>query len=113
MEKKLTINDEDVVVRTLTVEQIAEVMEKLDDHRKATLAEMLMETDLPEDFIMAATGLGQEWFTSVITPDHLDQVWKAFEETNSFLSKMLTRLAAAGRLIGELKQLNSDAPSAP
>ncbi len=113
MDKKLTINGEDVVVRTLTAEQIAEVMDKLDGDRKATLAEMLVETDIPEDFIMAATGLGEEWFTGAVTPDQLDQVWKAFEEANSFLSKMLTRLAAVGRLLGDLKQLSSDAPSAP
>ena len=98
--------------KTLTAEQIAELMEQLSKSRPATLAEMLMNDDIPEDFVVAGTGLTKEWFTGKVTPDDISKVWEAFKAANSFLSKMLPRLSAAGRLLEQLGQQNSEAQSA-
>lgn len=112
MDKTIKANDREITAKTLTVEQIADLMEKLDDKRTATLAEMLMDSSIPEDFVLASTGLPREWFTGSVTPDDIYKVWQAVEEVNGFLSRLLSRLSAAGKLLEQLGPPESEAPSA-
>jgi len=112
MEKKIKINGEEITAKTLTAEQIADLLDKLSTGRPATLAELLMDDEIPEDFVIAGTGLTSEWFTGQVTPDDISQVWEAFKEANGFLSRMLPRLSAAGKRVEPKGQPSSATPSA-
>ena len=112
MEKTITVGGKEIVAKTLTASQIADLMAKLDGSRKATLAEMLMDSDVPIDAVLVSTGLPAEWFSGPVTPDEIHQVWEAVIEVNDFLSRMLTRLAAIADILGRQEPSGSGAPSA-
>ncbi len=71
MEKTITVGDKDIVAKTLTASQIADLMAKMDGSRKATLAEMLMDSDVPIDAVLVSTGLYvlEEEILKYIPPD--------------------------------------------
>lgn len=99
MEKTITVGGKDIVAKTLTASQIADLMAKMDGSRKATLAEMLMDSDVPIDAVLVSTGLSAEWFSGPVTPDEIHQVWEAVIEVNGFLSRMLARLTAIAGIL--------------
>jgi hypothetical protein len=112
MEKTITINGRDIVAKTLTAPQIADLMAGLDGTRKATLAEMLMDSDVPIDAVLASTGLSADWFEGPVTPDEIFQVWEAVIATNGFLSRMLSRLTTIADVLEPPRQSGSGATSA-
>ena len=112
MEKKIKINGEEIIVTTLTADVIADLMERLSVGRPATLAEQLMNEDIPEDFVIASTGLTSDWFKGKVTPDDISQVWEAFKEVNGFLSRLLPRLFVDGKQAQPSGQPNSAPQSA-
>ena len=111
MEKKIKINGEEIVAKTLTAEQIADLLDKLEGKRPATLAEMLMDSEIPEEAVLVSTGLQSDWFTTDVTPDEIHQVWEAVREANVFLSKMLKRLFAVAAAQQQNRQETSEKTS--
>jgi hypothetical protein len=112
MDKTINVGGKEIVAKTLTAEQIADLMEKMDGKRKAVLAEMLMDSEVPIDAVLASTGLPAEWFDGQVTPDEINQVWEAVIEANGFLSRMITRLALIAKFLEQPGPSGSEEPSA-
>lgn len=90
-EKKLNIDSlGEITVRELTVAQVTEMVEQVQrPDRPNYLIEAILETRLPIEAVVLATGLAEEKLNSDITPSEAARVWEAVAEVNSFLSRKL------------------------
>lgn len=86
----------EITVKELTVAQVTEMAERVQrPDRPNYLIEAILETRLPMEAVVLATGLAEEKLNSDITPSEAAQLWEAVAEVNSFLSRKLDGQKAA------------------
>jgi hypothetical protein len=72
---------------------------------------LLVASHLPIEAISAATGLTSDELNGELVPSELDDIWRAVEEVNGFLSSMMLRLRDVAEELMALQK--SSGPPAP
>lgn len=91
--KMVKIGESEVVVKELTAVQVGELIEGFDSNRKPHMAELLLNSVISIDVVVAATGVSAAELGDC-TPSELDAIWTAVADVNDFLFRMLTSLVA-------------------
>ena len=97
--RELKIGERTITVNELTVAQVDALFSGFDAERPAHKAELLMESALPIEAVQMATGMTAEQLSGDICPSELAEIWQAVAEVNDFLSRLLDRMAQAGKEI--------------
>lgn len=93
-EKTITVGDNEITVRELTVDQVTNVMDGLEG-AKTSVFDLLLPDRLPAVAVCAATDLTLPKLKKMV-PSDLVQIWDAVEEVNPFFVGMVERLASLG-----------------
>lgn len=94
-EKRITVDDKEIIARELTVEEVTNIMDGLEGQAVENY-DLLFPDRLPAEAVRQATGLAEPDLVRM-TPSELDAIWQAVEEVNSFFGAMVGRLAALGQ----------------
>ena len=86
-------NEQEVVVKELTIEQISSVLES---DPEPTTIDLIFYDRIPAAAVMLSTGLTRESLQEEISPSEFDSLWSAVEEVNPFFVKALDHLAEIG-----------------
>ena len=97
--REVQVGDRKITVNELTVAQVDALFSGFDAERPAHKAELLMESALPIEAVQMATGMTAEQLSGDICPSELAEIWQAVAEVNDFLSRLLGRMAQAGKEI--------------
>lgn len=100
-EKTIEVGGTAVTARQLTVEQVIDLFDNADPKRVVSMAELIMDSAIPIEAIIASTGLTIEQLNGGILADELRQVWEAVGEVNDFLSPLMARLKKVADRIPE------------
>ena len=95
--KEMRIGERTITVNELTVAQVAELFDGFTADRVVHKAELLVNSAVPIEAVLLATGMTAEQLAGDIYPSELAEIWQAVEEVNDFLSQLLGRMAQAGR----------------
>lgn len=98
-----------IVVRQLTVREVAEFFDSAGDVR-ITAADLLMNRTLPAAVVCVATGLKPEELAGEVTPSELAGLWEAVEAENPFFLQALERLGALGQRAARIQGAASAPP---
>ena len=94
--KKLTIEGlGDIEVKELTAAQVEELMRADMAERPFYVMEALLNRPLLIEAVSLSTGISTERLNGEITPSAAEAIWKAAEEVNGFLSRLMERLRDA------------------
>ncbi|MDY0261978.1 hypothetical protein [Syntrophotalea acetylenica] len=98
--KIIQFDGQEVTVKELTVEQIADCMDAVCEGKVDNL-DLLFDGQLPSEAVVRSTGL-ERGALQTHSPSALELLWKAVEETNPFFLKMVRRMAVtAGKPSGK------------
>ena len=97
--REVQVGDRKITINELTVAQVDALFSGFDAERPAHTAELLMESTLPIEAVQMATGMTAEQLSGDICPSELAEIWQAVAEVNDFLSRLLDRMAQAGKEI--------------
>ena len=97
--KEVQIGERKITVNELTVAQVDALFNGFTAERPVHKAELLMDSAVPIEAVLLATGLTSEQLAEEIYPSELAEIWQAVEEVNGFLSNLLGRMAQAGEKI--------------
>ncbi len=108
--KTIAIDDRDITVKELSVSQVRELMDSLEEKRDISTIDMLFPDGLPAEAIAASTGISVKKLEEEFTPSEIKQIIEAVENLNPFFANMMKRMISAGREI--LKEKNLMPPAA-
>jgi hypothetical protein len=91
--KIIQFDGQEVTVKELTVEQIADCMDAV-AAGKADSLDLLFDGRLPSEAVVRATGI-ERLELHKHSPSVLEQLWNAAEEVNPFFLGMVRRMLAA------------------
>lgn len=95
MSDEIKVGQKTVTVRQLDMGEINDYLEGKSE--PPTLADLLLERDVPERAVRLATGLTTEEINAKgVLPSELKELWNKVEEKNPFLAGLLQRLMKAG-----------------
>jgi hypothetical protein len=92
--KIIQFDGQEVTVKELTVEEIADCMDAVASGQVDTL-DLLFDGRLPSEAVVRCAGIPRADLSKP-APSALEPLWQAVEETNPFFLKMLKRMAAPG-----------------
>lgn len=98
-EKNIDFGGRTITVKELTVRQVDGLFENATADRKATTAELLINSSIPIDAVIASSGLTVEELGGDVLPSELERLWSAVAEVNDFLSRMCERLGAVAKMM--------------
>lgn len=112
-QKVITIGDREITINELTAAQIDGMLSSFNESRPVHPTELLLDAVIPVEAVTLSTGMtGPELGGSECNyaPSELDEIWRAVAEVNSFLSRLMERLAKEGHAV--LSAKNSVEPAA-
>lgn len=95
-----SLDNRPITLRMLRASEVDTLMAALQDGKlKVTSANLLFTASAPIEAVAMSTGLTVEELLGSIYPDELEAIWRAVEEINPFLLKVMTKLKEAAATI--------------
>lgn len=95
-QETITVGERQIEVKELTVTDLDALFATFDIDRQPSLIEQLIESPIPMEVVVAATGIGEDELKA-FAPTELSTIWAATARVNDFLSR---RAELLDRILG-------------